>query len=90
MRKPHDGVHQRQLVVSTGQTRAMSTGLVVAVILGCAAIESGLRYNGTHSFPAGLYLASHKQPRKGDLVFVDLPAPPIFELAKERGYLKVA
>jgi hypothetical protein len=56
---------------------ATSTGLVVALILGCAAIASGLSYNGTHSFPVGLYLASHKRPENG-------------ELGKERGYLNVA
>ena len=38
----------------------------------------------------GLYLATHKRPEKGDLVFVKLPELPVFDLAKERGYLKVA
>jgi conjugative transfer signal peptidase TraF len=49
-----------------------------------------LRYNGSPSFPLGLYLASHKRAEKGDLVFVELPALPVFELAKARGYFNVA
>jgi type IV secretory pathway protease TraF len=53
--------------------RAVAIGLVVALCLGCVAIVAGLRYNGTHSFPMGLYLATHKRPEKGDLVFVKLP-----------------
>jgi conjugative transfer signal peptidase TraF len=64
--------------------------IVVAFALGCAAIAAGLRYNGTRSFPVGLYLATHKRPEKGDLVFVDPPALPIIELARSRGYLNVA
>ena len=67
--------------------------LVIVVILFIAlhiALAAGLRINGTHSFPVGFYFASHKRPAKGDLVFVDPPAMPLFILAKERGYLNVA
>ena len=63
---------------------------MVILLLGCGAIAAGLRYNGSHSFPVGLYLAVHKRPEKGDLVFVELPALPICELAKARGYFNVA
>jgi len=77
-------------VASTGKIRAFATGLVVVLLLGCVAIASGLRYNGSRSFPLGLYLTSHKRPQKGDLVFVAPPALPILELAKARGYLDVA
>jgi len=52
--------------------------------------RAGLRINGTHSFPVGLYLVRRKRPEKGDLVFVNPPALPIFALARERGYLNVA
>ena len=38
----------------------------------------------------GLYLVRRKRPEKGDLVFVNPPALPIFALARERGYLNVA
>jgi conjugative transfer signal peptidase TraF len=70
--------------------RRASAGLLVAFLLGCGAIAAGLRYNGTHSFPLGLYLASHKRPQKGDLVTIAPPRLPIFELARARGYLNVA
>jgi type IV secretory pathway protease TraF len=40
--------------------------------------------------PVSLYLAIHKQPATGDLVFVSVPLVPILVMAKERGYLNVA
>jgi len=70
--------------------RAATLGLVVVFLLGCAGIASGLRYNGSHSFPLGFYLASNKRPQRGDLVTVSLPELPIFDLAKARGYFDVA
>jgi len=70
--------------------RRSAIGLVVVLLLGCGAIAAGLRYNGSCSFPVGLYLASHKRPQKGDLVTVNPPPSPIFELARSRGYLNVA
>jgi conjugative transfer signal peptidase TraF len=58
--------------------------ILLALVCVCLA---GLRINGSHSFPVGLYWATAKRPEKGDLVFVDPPALPIFELALNRGYL---
>jgi conjugative transfer signal peptidase TraF len=52
-----------------------------------AACAIGLRVNGTQSEPVGIYWAISKAPAKGDFVFVLPPASPMFELAKERGYL---
>ena len=52
--------------------------------------QSGLRVNGTHSFPVGFYRVNHNYPQKGDLVTVDPPPLPVFTLAKSRGYLNVA
>jgi type IV secretory pathway protease TraF len=72
------------------KTRVLAAGLVVALLSVCGAIAAGLRINGTHSFPVGLYLVRRKRPEKGDLVFVNPPALPIFALARERGYLNVA
>ena len=72
---------------------ALRVVLVIVVILFVAlhiALAAGLRINGTHSFPVGLYFASRKRPGKGDLVFVNPPPLPLFTLAKERGYLNVA
>jgi len=53
-------------------------------------VSAGLRYNGTWSFPVGLYLATDKHAHKDDLVIVRLPELRAFELARERGYLNVA
>ena len=58
-------------------------------LLLCGLLVVGLRINGTHSEPVGLYWAIGKRPQKGDLVFVTAPSLPIFALAKERGYLNV-
>ena len=73
-----------------GAIRSASIGLLVSFALGWAAIEAGLRINGTCSFPVGLYLVTHKRSERGDLVFADVPPLPIFEMAKDRGYLNVA
>ena len=61
--------------------RAAAIGCVPGLLMLRGAIAAGLRINGTHSFPVGLYLATGKQPEKGDLVFVDPPALPLFALA---------
>jgi conjugative transfer signal peptidase TraF len=71
------------------KTRAFAVAVMIALLLVCTAVAAGLRINGTHSFPVGLYLATGKKPERGDLVFVNPPALPLFALAKERGYLGV-
>jgi conjugative transfer signal peptidase TraF len=71
-------------------TRSLAIGLLVALALEYFGAAAGLRFNGTPSFPIGLYLASHKTPQRGDLVFVALPSSPVLEMAKDRGYLNVA
>ena len=82
----HPGTQQR----SGNKTRSLAIDLLIALLLLCSAIASGLRINGTHSFPVGFYFASHKRPKKGDLVFVNPPPLPLFTLAKEREYLNIA
>jgi conjugative transfer signal peptidase TraF len=72
------------------KTRGLAIVLLTVLLLVCGAIASGLRINGTHSFPVGFYCLSHKDPQKGDLVTVDPPALPLFTLAKSRGYLNIA
>jgi conjugative transfer signal peptidase TraF len=62
-------------------------GCMGALVLLGLLLGGGLRINGSKSFPVGLYMATGKAPKKGDLVFVDPPASPIFELARNRGYL---
>jgi conjugative transfer signal peptidase TraF len=70
--------------------RRATIGLLAAFALGWGAIASGLRFNGTPSYPVGLYLETGKVAQKGDLVFVSLPSSPVIEMAKERGYLSIA
>jgi type IV secretory pathway protease TraF len=65
----------------------MAIGGATGLLLLCVGLVAGLGINGTASFPVGLYWATGKSPEKGDLVFVDPPALPLFALAKERGYL---
>ena len=69
--------------------RRAAIALVLALLLLCGALAAGLRVNGTHSEPLGLYWAIGKQPEKDDLVFVSPPDTPLFKMAKERGYLNV-
>jgi conjugative transfer signal peptidase TraF len=57
------------------------------LILTILAVGAGLRFNRTHSFPLGFYLAIHKHPEKGDLVFFRPPVAPVFNLAVIRGYI---
>lgn len=69
-------------------TRIIAGGaseVLLAIVCLCLA---GLRINGTQSFPVvGVFWALNRPVRKGDMVFVDPPASPIFELAPRRGYL---
>jgi conjugative transfer signal peptidase TraF len=76
--------------ISGRKSRTVAIGVVISMLLLWGAIGAGLRINGTHSFPVGVYRVRHKRPEKGELVTVDPPALPVFTLAKERGYLNVA
>jgi conjugative transfer signal peptidase TraF len=71
-----------------GRVTRIIIGAAITILLAlvCACL-AGLRINGSHSFPIGLYWAIGKAAEKGDLVFVDPPALPIFYLAVNRGYL---
>jgi conjugative transfer signal peptidase TraF len=57
--------------------------LTVALIAG----EAGLRLNTTASVPRGFYWLSSEPPERGAYVAVCPPREPIFELARDRGYL---
>jgi len=65
--------------------------IVVLILFGllCFSLVVGVRYNGTHSFPQGLYIVVHKHLEKGDLVLIKLPQAPIYDMARARGYLDV-
>jgi conjugative transfer signal peptidase TraF len=71
------------------KTRGLALALVIVLLLLCGALAAGVRINGTHSFPVGFYFTIRKTPERGDLVFVNPPALPIFALAKARHYLDV-
>lgn len=68
-------------------SRALAIGCLGGLALLWAVCQAGLRINGTHSEPVGIYWAISKAPARGDFVFAMPPANPIFKLAKERGYL---
>jgi conjugative transfer signal peptidase TraF len=67
--------------------RWFALGCLAGVAAVWPVCQAGLRVNGTQSEPVGIYWAVSKPPSKGDFVFVEPPASPIFKLAKERGYL---
>jgi conjugative transfer signal peptidase TraF len=67
--------------------RWLALGCLAGVAGTWALCASGLRINGTHSEPVGIYWAVGKELDKGDIVFALPPAEPVFALAKERGYL---
>lgn len=69
--------------------RWVAGALITSLLLIWGAVKVGLRINGTHSFPVGLYYVIPKRPEKGDLVVAALPSLPIFELAKARGYFSM-
>jgi conjugative transfer signal peptidase TraF len=65
-------------------SRLIGAGAIIILLALVCACLAGLRINGSYSFPVGLYWATDNAPEK---VFVDPPASPIFELARNRGYL---
>jgi conjugative transfer signal peptidase TraF len=71
-------------------TKWLAIGILAALVFECFGVASGLRFNGTKSFPEGLYLVTVKNAEKGDLVFVNMPSSSVLKMAKERGYLNVA
>jgi conjugative transfer signal peptidase TraF len=71
-------------------TRWSAIGILVALIFECLGVASGLRFNGSPSFPEGFYLVTGKPAHRGDLVIVRLPELPVLSMARDRGYLNVA
>ena len=60
----------------------------VAVLGGAAlAYAAGARINATKSIPLGLYWTSRAAVEKGAYVLFCPPQVPVFDVAKERGYL---
>ncbi len=53
--------------------RIIAVGALTILMALVSVCLAGLRINGAHSFPVGLYWSTGKAPEKGDLVFVDPP-----------------
>lgn len=70
--------------------KVMAITASIALLLQFTALLSGLRWNGSGSFPLGVYITNGKTPSKGDLVIVKIPDSSLFKMATERGYLNVA
>lgn len=68
--------------------RQIAAGAIILLLLGGACYAVGVRVNTTGSIPVGLYWTSRKPAGKGDYVLVCPPPLEVFEMAKERGYLR--
>lgn len=62
-------------------------GWLISIVLLLIAGEAGLRLNASASVPRGMYWLSLEPPAAGAYVVVCPPQAPIFELARERGYI---
>jgi len=58
------------------------------LLFGIACYAAGARINTTRSIPLGLYWASSKPVEKGDYVMFCPPPLVVFDIAKERGYIR--
>jgi conjugative transfer signal peptidase TraF len=63
-------------------------GFILSAFLLCGlAYAVGLRLNTTPSIPVGVYQLTHDALTKGAYVYFCPPRSPVFEMAKERGYI---
>lgn len=63
-------------------------GGAAVLMLGVACYAVGARINTTRSIPVGLYWTSSKSVEKGDYVLFCPPPLGVFDIAKERGYIR--
>lgn len=68
--------------------RQIAAGGIILLLLGAACYAVGVRVNTTGSIPVGLYWTSGKPAEKGDYVMVCPPPLEVFDMAKERGYIR--
>jgi len=61
--------------------------LLFFIILSTISSVLGIRVNTSASIPLGFYYTSDKLAEKGDYVIFCPPHIPVFEMAKERGYI---
>ncbi len=69
-------------------SRRIAAGSVMLLLFGAVCHAVGARVNTTGSIPVGLYWTSGKQAGKGDYVLVCPPPLGVFDIAKERGYIR--
>ena len=68
--------------------RRLAAGGIALLFLGVVCYAVGARVNTTGSIPVGLYWASGKPAEKGDYVMVCPPPLGVFDMAKDRGYIR--
>jgi conjugative transfer signal peptidase TraF len=67
---------------------SISFGVTLSVFAFCAvAYALGIRLNTTPSIPVGVYQLTDDPIVKGSYVYFCPPPAPVFDMAKERGYL---
>lgn len=66
----------------------IAIGGVGLLFLGIVCCAIGARINTTRSIPLGLYWTSSKPAEKGDYVMFCPPPLGVFDIAKERGYIR--
>ncbi|MFH0784664.1 MAG: conjugative transfer signal peptidase TraF [Pseudomonadota bacterium] len=64
-----------------------SVVLICITLLGGICLVAGIRINTSESIPLGIYRSSEEPVGKGDYVLFCPPPDPVFDMAKERGYL---
>lgn len=61
--------------------------LISIVVIGGICLVAGIRINTSKSIPLGIYRSSERPVEKGDFVLFCPPPDPVFDMAKERGYI---
>ncbi len=64
-----------------------SVVLICFALLGGICLVAGIRINTSESIPLGIYRSSEEPVEKGDYVLFCPPPDPVFDMAKDRGYL---
>jgi conjugative transfer signal peptidase TraF len=77
------------MTIRTRPAVIVSASLVLLVSLAGSGLVAGLRVNLTPSYPLGLWriVPLAREAAVGDRIFICPPPNPVFEVARERGYL---
>ena len=65
----------------------LSVLLIFIIVAGDICYVTGFRINTSGSIPLGIYRTTDGSSEKGDFVLFCPPPVPVFEMAKDRGYL---